>query len=305
MAALFACGFLLATCCYGGGLPLRESSPLSFAQVWQSQFFFAGSVTAADGVRPRLPALSEWEGESTLLGWDVAISRDDQGPVFVRTSLDGNGEVQGAVTPLTARPVANLALTPLDSETVRVLIYSTHSGEGYSDGGSVLEMGAYLAQTLKENYGIGALADGTVHDSPEWYNSYANSRKTAERLLAEHPEAELLIDLHRDSGPAKGDVTMQVDGKAAARLLLVVGSDTKYEHKNWRQNYDTAQAVAAALDATTPELLRATRVQAGRYNQQLTAKAILIELGANVNTEAEARHSVTRIAAALAHYLDV
>ncbi len=156
---------------------------------------------------------------------------------------------------------------------------------------------------LDRDYGIAAAVSDNVHDSPDWYRSYANSRNTASDLLTRYPKARLLIDLHRDSGPAKTATTLSIDGEATAKLLLVVGSDATMNHPNWRRNWETAKAVGAAIDSVDDGILRAVRVQKGRYNQHLTKNAILLEVGTELNTLDEAYRGVEVFAEAVFAYL--
>ena len=165
-----------------------------------------------------------------------------------------------------------------------------------------------MAHALKDNlyntYGIASVVSDTVHDSPEWYKSYANSRQTAADMLAAYPDAKLLIDLHRDSGVAKATTTLNVDGTDMASLLLVVGSNLTMEHPNWEANLATAETVGACINEVNSEILRGVRVQKGRYNQHLTANAILLEVGTDLNTLAEAQASTKIAAEAINNYLN-
>ena len=94
-----------------------------------------------------------------------------------------------------------------------------------------------------------------------------------------------------------------MEGKNAATLLLVVGSDVTLDHPNWEQNWETAKEVGEAIDAVSPSLLRGIRVQKGRYNQHLSTNCILLEVGTDLNTAAEAEYSVELTAKAIAEYL--
>ena len=44
-------------------------------------------------------------------------------------------------------------------------------------------------------------------------------------MMEEYPDAQLLIDFHRDSGVSKEDCTVSLPQGDAATLLLVVGSN--------------------------------------------------------------------------------
>ncbi len=295
----------------GGNFSFQRDIPFSY--FFRSQFLFAGGIEDLTGLYDHLAPLSESEGESedSLLAWDVAYDEDELTgemiPIFISNSSSG-GEIADLVQ---RESPGNLNLVALESDEPRVLIYCTHTAESYAgnekdaDGrGDVLKVAKHLEEVLEETYGIEVLVSENVHDSPDWSRSYACSRETAEELLAQYPNAELMIDLHRDSGPEKADTTMEVNGESAAKLLLVVGSDATMNHPNWRQNWETAKAVGAAIDGVNGDILRAIRVQKGRYNQHLTPNAILLEVGTDQNTLDEAYNGIEVFAEALAKYLD-
>lgn len=196
---------------------------------------------------------------------------------------------------------------PAGDGTVLVGIYSTHTSECYATGetgspGGIYQVGKALQKGLEEQ-GVGAVLSDTVHNSPEWQKSYQNSAETASQLLTEYPSIKILVDVHRDAGLTKDMVTTEINGQAAARIMLVVGSDARAQHPNWQQNEAFAEKVAAKMEEMYPGLLREVRVQSGRYNQHLLNTAILTEMGADVNTQEEAVYSGTLLAKVLAAVL--
>lgn len=195
---------------------------------------------------------------------------------------------------------------------VRVAIYSTHSSESYTaysgapkvygELGGVYAASNALAARLRD-YGVGAFVDETIHDWPDWNRSYANSLQTAERLLAAYPNLAVLIDMHRDAGVSRENSYTVINGKNAARIMLVVGSDKRYEHPNWRQNEAFMQSIADKMNELYPGLLRRVSVQTGRYNQHVSERAILVEMGTTENTLDEVEYSARLLADVLAAVL--
>lgn len=309
--ALFclAVGLFLGLRYDGGTVSFQRNIPFSY--YLRSQFLFAGELGDLKGLYGYLPVYSDVEGDvkDSLLAWDVAYDTDeisgDTIPVFVSSSAEG-----GQVADLVQREKpGNLDLVAVDSGSPQVLIYCTHTAESYADDpkgadgrGSVLKVAHRLQETLKNSYGIEAVVSDNVNDSPDWSRSYMTSKLTAQELLGQYPDASLIIDLHRDSGPAKAESTVKVDGKSAATLLLVVGSDATMNHPNWRQNWDTAKSVAASVEAVNKNILAGVRVQKGRYNQHLTPKSVLLEVGTDKNTLEEALNSADVFAAAVNKY---
>ena len=183
----------------------------------------------------------------------------------------------------------------------RILVYCTHSSEEYSDGarGGVHT----VAQKLTENLnalGLPAIYCDTIHDYPDWNLSYANSLKSIQTLAEAYPSLEMFIDVHRDSA---ANSTLMVNGSNMARMMLVVGSDQRLPHPNWQQNRAFSERVKQALEAQTPGITRGVSVQPGRYNQQISPEAILVEIGSTNNSTAEAIASAGLLAEAIAKVL--
>lgn len=301
LAFCFFIGFSLGFFYTGGtgsGLPCQA--------VLQAQFF-CNSLDACHSIAAALPVVGEAEGEVDLKHWDVSYYDDvltgEEIPVFINTVTTGEEETT-TTSDLVKAPKESLALTALKGDTPQVLIYSTHTSEDYSGGGTVVDVAYALKDNLENTYGISVVVSDTVHDSPEWYKSYANSRQTAKEMLSAYPDAKLLIDLHRDSGVSKSASTLNVDGVEMASLLLVVGSNLTMEHPNWEQNLATAEKVGACIGEVNANILKGVRVQKGRYNQHLTPNAILLEVGTNLNTLDEAQASTKVVASAIDNYLN-
>lgn len=196
---------------------------------------------------------------------------------------------------------------------VRVAVYSTHSSESYtaSDGaaklygsrGGVYRASEVLAERLRLA-GIGVVVDETIHDWPEWEKSYSNSLETAQKLLKKYTELAVLIDMHRDAGVSRENSIVEIDGRTAARVMLVVGSNQRYQHDNWRQNEAFSEEIADIMEEMYPGLLRRVSVQSGRYNQHISSRAILVEMGTTENTAEEVEYSAKLLANVLKRLLE-
>ncbi len=196
---------------------------------------------------------------------------------------------------LPAQPaeVLRSALTP-DS---LVIIYHTHTGETYrlTDGvdrldgkcGGVVQAGAAVKEILEAKYRLKVAHAEKVHDA-EYDISYRESEKTLRRLLAEHPNAKVVLDIHRDAGRKRENSLVKVNGQEVAPILLVVGSDARLPFPTWEKNYQFASKLAARLNEEYPGLCLGVRVKDGRYNQFLHPRAVLVEVGSVNNSTAEA-----------------
>lgn len=192
-----------------------------------------------------------------------------------------------------------------------VAIYHTHSGETYLplhgksrvDGknGGVSLIGDEITSCLEKD-GIVVVHDLTIHDYPDYPTSYIKSAKTAKRLVEENPELKVLIDLHRDAGIPKKE-TVQVDEETAARILLVVGNGQRLPNPHWQENYAFARRIANLLEEKYPGIVKAVRLKDGRYNQHLSPRAILVEIGSDKNTLEEGLVAGRCLAAVLAELI--
>jgi len=191
---------------------------------------------------------------------------------------------------------------------VRVLILHTHTSESYTpspgedyeesseyrtldEGYNMLSIGAAVAEKL-ENAGIEVIHDRQFHDYPSYNGSYTHARESMDAILAENPEIDLILDLHRDAadvGNGQLDTSAQVDGRESAQLMLVVGTDIGgLYHPNWRENLALALKLQAQLEWTNPGLCRPIDLRSQRFNADCSPGALLVEVGAAGNTHAEA-----------------
>jgi len=156
---------------------------------------------------------------------------------------------------------------------------------------NMLSVGDHVAKLLAEG-GIGVIHDRTLHDSPSYNDAYVNSRKTAQAYLEQYPTIQLVLDLHRDASGAGGQqlVTVgSVDGQRSAQLMLVVGTDESGKnHPNWQENLALALKLTAVLEREDPGLCRSINLRKERFNQDLSAGGLIVEVGAAGNTRQEA-----------------
>ena len=91
-----------------------------------------------------------------------------------------------------------------DASTPQILIYHTHSQEGYADSvpgdasTSVVGVGDYLTKLLTEQYGFNVIHHKGEYDVGDRDHAYSKAGPGLEAVLAENPGVEVVIDLHRD-----------------------------------------------------------------------------------------------------------
>ncbi|MCR4429832.1 MAG: stage II sporulation protein P [Tepidanaerobacteraceae bacterium] len=206
-----------------------------------------------------------------------------------------------------------------------VLIYHTHTTESYTPSKaynykprdnayhtddlnfSVVRVGDVMADELNK-MGIPALHNKTIHDVPTYMTSYTNSLKTCEQILKANPSIKILIDLHRDApvaDPQKSRelTTVKIDGKTYSRIMLVIGSDKTFPHPHWKENYQFGVLVDNKLEELYPGISRGIDLRKERFNQHLSNKAILVEIGSHGNTMEESIASAKAFARALSEVI--
>lgn len=201
---------------------------------------------------------------------------------------------------------------------VVVAIYHTHTSEDYvpSAGTShtydkkagIVAVGETLVQTLAE-HGIRAVQDTTCHDDQKFREAYLRSLETAQRLVKANPGLKVLLDVHRDApatdpAESRAMTTTEIKGEKTARLYLIVGSDRLgLPHPNWQRNHAFALQLQQKLETLYPGLSRGIKIDTARFNQHLHPRALLVEIGGDQNTLAEAQRAARLLAGALAALL--
>ena len=184
-----------------------------------------------------------------------------------------------------------------------VFIYHTHTCESYTQtpnyeyvksgnyrttdlNYSVARVGDELEKHLL-NFGFNVIHNKSYHDFPAYSGSYTNSYGTAEKILKENPEYEIVIDIHRDAigSDSKYAPMVKIGDEKVAQLMFVIGTNAGgLEHSNWEQNLSYAIKVQRKANELYPGLFKAIRISDSRYNQNLARGATIIEAGATGNT---------------------
>ena len=210
-----------------------------------------------------------------------------------------------------------------------ILIYHTHTTEAYlqsesneylesgkwrtkDHSKSVVAVGALLAELLREEYGLSVLHDTANHEPPKLSTAYSRSLETMQAYRRAYPGIRVYIDVHRDAYATQtttdGDPKdyVELDGKQLARIMFVVGTGQGAtgsgfdEMPDFESNYAFAEQITARLNGVHTEFTRAIRVKTGRYNQHVSNRCLLVEVGHNANTLEQALGSVPYLAAAIA-----
>jgi len=233
----------------------------------------------------------------------------------------------GREDPDSAIEIESESIVPPEAERPTVVIYHTHTheaytpaeGESYVPTGeertadtrySIVAVGAALADELRQ-LGFTVIHDTTDHEPPRLGTAYVRSLETAEALERETEGETLFLDLHRDAWNASIDpAAVAIEGTDTARLLFVIGTGEGSEgntfsvRPDYEKNHALADALCRQLDAVHPDLVRGISVKTGRYNQHIGTRNILVEMGHNHNTLAEALAAVPHLARAICETMD-
>ena len=207
------------------------------------------------------------------------------------------------------------------SKAPRVLILHTHATECFfkedkdyytsadksrttDKSENMVAIGKIVAKKLNDS-GISTLQDTTLHDYPDYNQSYARAADTICSYLDKYPSLKVVIDLHRDSVENNGDkvkLTKTVNGKSAAQIMLVMGSQSGgvTNFPNYRENLKLALKIQSKTEEMYPGLARSIMFNSKNYNESLSLGSVLIEVGTDANSLEEAKYSAELIGNVLA-----
>ena len=219
--------------------------------------------------------------------------------------------------------IKGLLLSPLDwdltGDAPKVLILHTHATESYTKqpgeiyeedsmyrtfnaSYNMLSIGEELTRVLTAG-GISVLHDRTLHDYPSYSGSYGHARQTIRAYLESFPSITMVIDLHRDAMDFEQDPQLTtlatVGGQPSAQLMLVAGTDHNVSYSHWETNLAMGVKLTAVLEKMYPGITRPIQLRPQRFNLDMSPGSILVEVGANGNTHAEAVTAVRALGAAI------
>ncbi|MCL2050735.1 MAG: stage II sporulation protein P [Lachnospiraceae bacterium] len=232
-----------------------------------------------------------------------------------------------AIDPTTHATEAILNLDSLRNRDLRInkevngpqiLIYHTHSLEGFSDSipgdesTTIVGAGARLAEILTEKYGFEVLHHTTGYDLLGRDYAYSNALPDIEELLKENPSIQVVIDLHRDEMKEGRKLVMDLGGRPTAQFMFFNGlSYTRQtgpieylENPYINENLAFSFQAQVAANEYYPGITRKIYLRAYRYNMHVLPRTTLIELGAQTNTVEEIMNACEPLAHVLSLVLN-
>jgi stage II sporulation protein P len=204
-----------------------------------------------------------------------------------------------------------------------VFIYQSHSWESFlpyiknaqsiddaiseDSRVNVVGLGKRLSSNL-QRLGIGVEHNQTnitqeLH-SRNWdtTKSYTLTGSIVEASASKNKQLNYFIDIHRDSA-RRSRTTKSINGHNYARLYFIVGK----ENKNYEQNLQFVTELNSLIEKKYPGISRGVVLKTkfegdGVYNQDISNKAILMEVGGVDNTLEELNRTIDVFSAIFAEY---
>ena len=238
-------------------------------------------------------------------------------------SLPNGGQVRNSTFWSNADLLAESKIMPelplRTDGTPMVLIYHTHTTESYvaektgryddsfnfrttEPDKNMVSVGDAIAEQLAAA-GIGVVHAREIHDFPVWTGSYSNSAETIRSVLAQYPEICIALDIHRDAisdGKTVIAPVAEVNGKQSAQIMIISGCDDgTMGMPDYRKNFHFASRLQETAETMFPGFTRPILFDYRKYNQDLTAGSLLIEVGSQGNTLEEAQYAGELVGQAL------
>ncbi|KMY52522.1 hypothetical protein AC623_20505 [Bacillus sp. FJAT-27231] len=202
-------------------------------------------------------------------------------------------------------------------------IYHTHSWESYlpllglegdrnvnkavDSKTNITIVGEMLGKEM-ENLGLGVTVDktnmGEELKKKGWKTpkSYKVSRALVQTAMSNNQDLNYFIDLHRDS-LRKKNTTIKINNKQYAKVVFVVGKN----NPNFEKNLEIAKSLHEILQDKYPHLSRGVIGKSGKgvdgvYNQDLSQRSILVEIGGVDNNMDELHNTTKALANAINEY---
>ena len=208
-----------------------------------------------------------------------------------------------------------------DSSVPQILIYHTHSQEGFADSiegdeaTSVVGVGNYLESILRDIYGYQVIHRKDTFDLMEGQldrsKAYNYALPVIGQVLEENPTIQVVIDLHRDGVNESTKLVTRQNGKRMAQIMFFNGMSRTATNGNIKYlknpNKQTNLAFSLQLQAQAalkyPGFTRKIYVKGYRYNLHYRGRSLLVEVGAQNNTLSEAKASMSLLAELLNNVL--
>lgn len=218
-------------------------------------------------------------------------------------------------------PVDSLLNTKLNANLQgtmpKLLIFHTHSQETFRDSrpgsveDSIVGVGNVLADILVTKYNVSVVHDYGIYDmennEENRIGSYERMAPAIQKIIKKYPTIEVAIDLHRDGVEEDVRLVTEMNGEKVAMLMFFNGICRENKnglpvdvHELYNPYLKENLAFSLQMQLTANELYKGlTRriyIKPYRYSLHMLPKSLLVEVGANTNTVAEAKAAMKPLA---------
>lgn len=186
----------------------------------------------------------------------------------------------------------------------RVYIYSTHPKEEYKTDGFNVVMASLMLQEKLNSIGVETIVEPRSsseyikNNNLSYNNSYLATKEFLTDALEKYGSFDLIIDLHRDSVSKSISTVAKIDGKKYAKIMFVM-------NKNYTSNYKFAQSINNIISSKYPGISRGIYDKyVDTFNQNLSEKVVLLELGTTYNTYEEVKNSIDALSETIKELLN-
>ena len=229
------------------------------------------------------------------------------------TTMATNSELNGKI-------LLNMNLGLKKTNKPQILIYHTHGSEMYKGSrrgrksDTVIGVGDVLTKNLRQK-GIKVFHDRNIYDikngKEERSKAYNYAAAAIEKNLQKYPSIQVVIDLHRDGVSEKTKLITTQKGKQMAQIMFFNGmsrtatnGNIKYlKNPNKQANLAFSLQLQAEAAKKYPGFTRKIYMKGYRYNLHYRGRSLLVEVGAQNNTLAQAKASMTILAELLNNVL--
>ena len=198
-----------------------------------------------------------------------------------------------------------------------VYIYTTHETESYQDKylevyniKPTIKIISYILKDYLEDYGIPTIVETQsiteILRTNNWsYKySYEASRIAIKDTITNTNSLKLIIDLHRDSSNLSKTL-LETNNTKYARILFVVGGENQY----YKENLKISEQLKDLLEQSVPNITRGIITKKGEgvngiYNQDLSTKSVLIEIGGQYNEIEEINNTIKILSKVILMYIE-
>lgn len=286
-----------------------------------------GDITFEEDEKKRVLGTKEVEFENSINKVNNSVISYMQGSsfdeIFRNTYVvDSRAGIVNSMFDFEAFEKEDLSLTEPTTKEPKVLIFHTHGSEKYIDSKGIEEgvylLGRTLESELEEKYGISTLHIEKRYDvfegKTQILGAYERMEPDILAILKKYPSIEVCIDIHRDGLPGDMKQTVKIDGEVYAPLMFVNGLSsynnkgtieplTALENPNRAKNLAFSYRMKQGINNIYNGLMKDIYINAYRYSLHMKPKSLLLEVGAQNNTVAEAVRSTKKFAEILAEVL--